>query len=223
MTKPSVLQHPVWPLLLLSAGLTGPAHAGRPLNVDDAGVVEPGTGQVEAWYARQPGGARGWTVAPAYSPGTGLELTVSLSQDNHLHTRSTALQGKFLLTPSRPHTCNVGVAGVLSQTSGISGNTPSANGLLSCNHEGGASHFNLGVVRASGGPTARTWGLATEREFGRFTGHVEWYGQQRSAPVFQLGLRTEIAPDWQVDGSLGRTRLADKHETLYSLGFVYSF
>lgn len=209
--------------LLLWASLAATAHAGRPLNVDDASVDEPGTGHVEAWYARQPGGVRGWTVAPAYSPVTGVELGASLSRDTRQHTRSTGLQGKFLLSPSRDQACNFGLVAGISQTTGTAGTTPSLNGLFSCNQEGGAAHFNLGAVHGPGGPTLRTWGLALERELGRFTAHAEWYGQKQSAPVFQLGLRTEVAPGWQVDASAGRTRLADRHETLYSLGFAYKF
>ncbi len=210
-------------VLLLGIGLTGPAHAHRPLNVDDAGVEEPGKGHVEAWYARQPGGVRGWTVAPAYSPGTGIELGASVSRDTRQRTRSTALQGKFLLSPSREKGCNFGVGLGVSQTTGTAGTTPSANGLLSCNQEGGAAHVNLGAVHAPGGPTLRTWGLAVERALGSFTAHAEWYGQKQSAPVFQLGLRTEVAPGWQLNGSVGRTRQADKHEALYSLGLNYQF
>lgn len=209
--------------LLLGIGLTGPAHADRPLNVDDAGVQEPGKGHVETWYARQPGGVRGWTVAPAYSPGTGIELGASVSRDNSQHTRSTALQGKFLLSPSRETGCNAGVGVGLSQSTGTAGSTSLVNGLLSCNQEGGAAHVNLGAVHAPGGPTLGTWGLALERELGRFTAHAEWYGQKQRAPVFQLGLRTEVAPGWQLNGSVGRTRQADKHEALYSLGLNYQF
>ncbi len=222
MKKPSAWL-PFLGVLLLGIGLTGLAHAGRPLNVDDASVDEPGTGHIEAWYARQPGGARVWTVAPAYAPGTGIELGASLSRDSQQRTRSTALQAKFLLSPSRSDACNLGLAVGLSQTTGTSGSTPSVNGMLSCNHDGGAAHFNLGAVHAPGGPTLRTWGLAVERALGPVTAHAEWYGQKQSAPVFQLGLRTEVAPGWQLDGTVGRTRQADKHETLFSLGFTYHF
>ncbi len=209
--------------LLLAAGLAGQAQAGRPLNVDDASVDDAGTGHVEAWYARQPGGVRGWTVAPAYSPAAGIELGASLSRDGRQHTRSTALQAKFLLSPSRDRGCNPGASISVSQTAGTAGTTPALNGLLSCNHEGGAAHVNAGAVRNPGGPSLRTWGLALERELGRFTAHAEWFGQKQSAPVFQLGLRTEVAPGWQLDGSMGRTRLGDGRERLYSLGFVRQF
>ncbi|GAB3481949.1 hypothetical protein [Polaromonas eurypsychrophila] len=210
-------------MLLLAAGLTGQAQAGRPLTVDDAGVDDAGTGHIDAWYARQPGGIRGWTVGPTYSPAAGVGLSASLSRDSRQHTRSTALQGKFLLSPSRDGSCNLGASVGVSQTTGTAGTTSVLNGLLSCNHEGGAAHLNTGAVRNPGGPSLRTWGLALERELGRFTAHAEWFGQKQSAPVVQLGLRTEVAPGWQLDGSIGRTRLGDGRERLYSLGFVRQF
>lgn len=166
---------------------------------------------------------RGWTVAPAYAPAAGIELSASLARDSRQRTRSTALQGKFLFSPSRDRGCNPAGTVAVSQTTGVAGTTPAFNGLLSCNHEGGAFHFNAGALRNPGGPTLRTWGLAFERELGRFTAHVEWFGQKQSAPVFQLGLRTEVAPGWQLDGSIGRTRLGDGRERLYSLGFVRQF
>lgn len=210
-------------LCLLSLGLAGLAHAGRPLNVDDAGVDDKGTGHVDAWYARGPAGARGWTVAPAYSPWEGVEIGVSAARDTRQRTRTTGLQGKLLLTPSRSDGCNAGVGAGVSQTSGTPGSTPSLTGLLTCNHEGGAAHVNLGGTHTSGAATLRTWGVAYERELGRFTAHVEWYGQKLSAPVAQIGLRTDIAPGWQLDASVGRTRLVERHERLYSLGMVYRF
>jgi hypothetical protein len=210
-------------MLLLTVGLADHAQAGRPRTVDDAGVDDAGTGHIDAWYARQPGGVRGWTVAPAYSPAAGIELSASRSRDSRQHTHSTALQGKFLLNPSRDSGCNLGASVAVSQTTGTAGTTPALNGLLSCNHESGAFHVNAGALRNPGGPSLRTWGLAFERELGRFTAHAEWFGQKQSAPVFQLGLRTEVAPGWQLDGSIGRTRLGDGRERLYSLGFVRQF
>ena len=209
--------------LLLWLGLSATAQAGRPLNVDDASVDEAGSGHIETWYARQAGGVRGWTVAPAYAPVAGVEIGVSVARDNAQQSRSSTLQGKFLLSPAQERGCNAGVVAGVTQTTGTAGNTPAVNGLFSCNQDGGATHFNLGALRTPGGPTLRSWGLALERELGRFTGHAEWFGQQQSAPVFQIGLRTELAPGWQLDGSLGRTRQADRHATLFSLGFAKRF
>lgn len=193
------------------------------MNVDDAGVVEAGTGQVEAWYARQPGGVRGWTVAPAYSPAAGIELSAAATRDIRQRTYSATLQGKFLFRSSQDRGCNPGATVALLQTTGVAGTAPSLNGLLSCNQEGGAVHVNVGAARSPGGSTLKNWGLAAERELGGYTAHVEWFGQKQSAPVFQLGLRTEVAPGWQLDGSVGRTRLDRRHERPYSLGFVHQF
>ncbi len=107
----------------------------------------------------------------------------------------------------------------ISQASGTPGPTPYLIGLLSCNSQAYAFHANLGALHPSGGPALASWGLAVERALGRITAHAEWFGQQRSSPTFQLGLRGEVATRWQLDGTVGRSG----RETLYSLGFKRSF
>jgi hypothetical protein len=60
----------------------GHAHAGRPLSVEDANVNETGQGHVETWWAHSSAGSRAWTVAPAWSPVDGMELTAAFSREN---------------------------------------------------------------------------------------------------------------------------------------------
>jgi len=215
------MQTPTRTLLLSLAALwlAAPAHAGRPLTVDDASVNDAGEGHVEAWYARQPGRAHTWTVAPAYAPIDGLELGAALSRDRTADATTGAVQAKWRITPSLESGCNAGAVLGVAHTRGAGGNTPYLNGLFTCNSGWGASHFNLGAMRASDGPTLGTWGIAHEREFGRITAHVEAFGQRRSKPTFQVGARTELAKGLQIDGTLGRSN----HESLVSLGLKQSF
>ena len=206
-------------LTLLAVSFTAPALAGRPLTVDDADVNDTGQGHVEAWYARQPGRAHTWTVAPAYAPINGLELGAALSRDRTADATTGAVQAKWRITPAQESGCNVGAVLGVAHTRGAGGNSPYLNGLATCNSSWGASHFNLGAVRAPGGPTLATWGIAHEREFGPVTAHVEAFGQRQSKPTFQVGARIDAAKGLQIDGTLGRT----SHETLFSVGLKHSF
>lgn len=193
--------------------------AGRPLSVDDANVNEVGAGHVEAWYARQAGGANVWTIAPAFALTEGVELAGSMARDATNKINTTAVQLKFRLTPSLKAGCNVGAAVGATQPNDGSTNTPYVNGLLSCNGEAGSLHLNLGAQNPPGQATVKTWGLAVEREFGAITGHLEYFGQQQSNPTVQAGLRTELRKNLQIDATVGQL----KDESLFSLGLKFQF
>lgn len=207
-------------LLALSLAVLAatPALAGRPLTVDDASVNDAGAGHVEAWYARQPGRLHTWTVAPAYAPVNGLELGAAFTRDRTTPQSSAAVQAKWRITPVQDDGCNAGAVLGVAQARGA-GRTPYINGLFTCNSAWGATHFNLGANRASGGPTLGTWGVAHEREFGAITAHVEAFGQRLAKPTFQIGARKEIAKGLQLDGTLGRSN----RETLVSVGLKVGF
>jgi hypothetical protein len=193
--------------------------AGRPLTVDDANVNEVGTGHVETWYARQTGGVNAWTVAPAYGLIEGMEMAALLTRDATNKVNTTALQAKFRLTASRKDGCNMGAVIGASQPNDGSDSTPYLYGILSCNTDAGSLHLNLGANRPSGGPTLSTWGLAFEREVGTMTAHVEYFGQEQASPTFQLGLRTELLKNVQIDGTLGQS----SGDTLFSMGLKFQF
>ncbi|MEO8022136.1 hypothetical protein [Polaromonas sp.] len=195
------------------------AHAGRPLTVDDASTDDAGTGHVEGWYARQPGHAHTWTVAPAYAPVDGLELGASVTRDRTAAATSQALQAKWRITPSQEAGCNTAAVLGATQTRGQGGTTPYLNGLLSCSSAWGTSHFNLGGQRPSGGPGVTTWGLAHERGFGPATLHVEAFGQRLAKPTFQVGARASLTNQLQLDATVGRSN----RETLVSIGLKQSF
>lgn len=204
--------------VLLLGLCCGTAQAGRPLVVDDANVNEPGHGHLEAWGAHSPGSTI-WSLAPAYAPVEGLELGALLARDRGAGLTLTALQAKWRITPSQDNGCNFGaVAGASHATGG--GNTLYLNGLLSCNREElGSVHLNLGVARPRQGSTAMAWGIAYEREVMGFTPHVEWFGAEGSKPTFQLGLRTELMPGVQLDGSVGR----NDGRSVFTLGTKFQF
>ncbi len=205
------------------------SHAGRPLTVDDANVNDVGVGHVETWFERQADGSRLWTVAPAYGLANGIEIGASAARDTTNRLNTLAVQAKFRLTPSQQDGCNAGAVIGIAQTRGggigsggggdTSINTPYLNGLLTCNLPVGALHLNLGANRPTGSRTLTTWGIAFEREFGAVTAHAEYFGQTHSAPTFQIGARTDIAKNIQIDATLGRN-----HSTsVFSLGFKVGF
>ena len=196
-----------------------PCLAGRPLAVDDANVDDVGAGHVEMWYALQPGYTNVWTVSPAYGIARGIEIDLLVARDATNDTSTNTLQAKFRFTPTLKDGCNVGASVGASQANNGVENTPFFNGLLSCNGGVGSVHLNLGSNSPPKGPSLGTWGLAVERELGAFTLHAETFGQENGSPTVQLGLRTELVKNVQIDGTAGRVN----GESVLSVGLKFLF
>ena len=208
------------PVIFAVAALCSTASfAGRPLAVDDANTADAGTGNVDLWYSRLPGSVNTWTLSPAYGITDGIELGAALSNDNTNNVNTTTLQAKFRLSASKKDGCNFGASVGVSQLSDGGGNTPFLNGLMTCNMEAGSLNLNLGLSRAPDSQTLNTWGISFEREVGAFTPHVEFFGVEKSAPTFQLGIRTMVTKSLQLDGSVG----TNSGETSYTLGMRFFF
>lgn len=200
------------------------SNAGRPLTVDDANVNDVSIAHVEVWLERQADGSRLWTVAPAYGLTNGIEMGASAARDATNRFNTVALQAKFRLTPSQQNGCNWGAVIGIAQTrgggdEGAKVNAPYINGLFTCNLPAGALHLNLGANRPTGGGALTTWGLAFERELGAVTAHVEYFGQTHSAPTFQMGARTDVAKNIQIDATVGRNHT----KSVFSLGLKVGF
>lgn len=209
--------------VLLAASLTlllaAPAWAGRPLNVDDANVNEAGAGHLETWYARQPDGSGVWTVAPAYSPLAGLEIGAAAARDRTLRFNTFSVQAKLQISKPSDTGCHyAGVVGV-SRPDGQAGGSPYATAIMTCSVEPGALHVNLGASRAPGESAVPALGVAWEQDLAFAIGHVEMLAVERTKPAFNIGLRREIAPGVQIDGSVGRS----DRQTLWSLGMKFQF
>ena len=190
--------------LLLGLGFVLSVQAGRPLTVDDANVNDVGEGHVEGWWTRGPSGSRSWTVAPAYSPIQNVELGAGMARNPKTRLESQNIQVKFRLTPSQDNGCNVGAVVGAARTTGEASKAY-VNALFTCNHAKlGSLHTNLGALDVSNSQRIGIWGLAWERAYGDVTAHVEVYGQQHDKPTWATGLRTNILPKFQLDGSIGR-------------------
>jgi uncharacterized protein YwbE len=208
-------------VLVLLFGLGGllNTQAGRPLTVDDASVNDVGDGHVEGWWTRATDGSRSWTIAPAYAPTQNIELGAGLAREQKTGLETLNVQAKFRITPSQDDGCNVGAVLGAARTTGET-SKGYVNALLTCNHAKlGSLHTNLGALDFSSSQRIGTWGLAWERAYGDVTAHIEVYGQQHEKPTWATGLRTNILPKLQLDGSVGR----QGRQNMLTLGTKWMF
>ncbi|MFO1326612.1 MAG: hypothetical protein U1F56_04570 [Rubrivivax sp.] len=205
--------------MLVLVAACGAAFAGRPLTVDDANTNEKGAGHVEAWVARAHG-ATVVNVAPAFAPLDRLELAATLSRDTTNQVNASAVQAKVILTERQDKGCNLGASGGFAHVGSGGGNGKFVNGLFTCNAgDLGSLHLNLGLTKASGEASVKTWGVAFEHELGAVTPHLELFGEKGSKPTVQAGARTEVAKGIQLDGTIGRL----DGRSVYSLGVKFQF
>ncbi len=205
----------------IAVALASPALAGRPLTVDDAGTNTGGEGHVEVWMARGQG-ARSVNISPAYALRDGIEISALLSRETPDKINTTALQLKYLFTPSKEDGCNFGAGlGLVRARSPVdSENGRFINGIASCNGTPlGNVHLNLGYTKPSSSTGLKNWGVALEREIGSVTPHIEYFGVERSKPVVQLGVRGDVVKNIQLDGTIG----SSDGSTLYSIGMKFKF
>lgn len=224
MTKHPMHTHPLHLLAAAAAlCLAGSAHAARPLSVDDAGVDEVGHGHIEVWW-EGPRGQRGTTyAAPAYAPIEGLELGALLARDLGERHTLQGLQLKWRWSPAQEQGCNaassVGATHRRQSPGQSQGSAVALNLIGTCAAPWGTVNANLGAQRERGQPWRATWGASVEHSWGAITPHLEAFGTQHGAPVFQAGARWEWAPGRQLDATVGR----QQGRTLLSLGFVLGF
>ena len=87
----------IWRCAPVAVGLLAamlPAHAGRPLSVEDAGVNDLAQCQVESWFSRTSGSGTRLVVAPACGVLPGVELGLEVGcAEAHQHHRCRAWAG----------------------------------------------------------------------------------------------------------------------------------
>lgn len=165
--------------------LAWPAHAGRPLSVDDAGVDEVGQGHVEVWWEGQRGQPGTVYVAPAFTPSAGLELGAVLARDRNERHTLQGLQAKWLWSPAQEQGCNAGSsAGVVHRRQGAgqsAGSVVALNLIGTCAATWGVVNANVGSQRERGQSWRATWGASVERSWGAITPHLGslWHPAQR--------------------------------------------
>ncbi|MDA8447690.1 hypothetical protein [Paracidovorax valerianellae] len=203
------------------AATTLPAHAGRPLTVDDAGVNAPGEGHVELWWEGVHHDRGAVYLAPAYAPLAlpGLEMGALLARDLDGRATLQSVVAKWQWTPPPEQGCHAASSVALWHTHREPRSTLALGMIGTCTASWGAVHTNVGTLRAPDHRWLPTWGAAIESTWGAITAHVEAFGQRGGPPTYQTGALWEWTPGWQLDGVIGRRQ----GKTLLSLGVKRSF
>jgi hypothetical protein len=232
------------PTLTLVAALLGSllppaAHAGRPLQTEDAGVLERAACEVEGFTARASAfGASVRETSLQLGCGVGastqLAVAVAHAKEEGISARGFELNGKTALWQGAAAKDDEAAALTLAYALGwsrVSGDTwrHAATDLnLAYSHPLGAeltAHANLGHARDEITKTrATTWGLALEHAgFGAVAPMAEFFGDDHGAPWWNLGLRVTALPERLfIDASYGR-QIASGRPTLWSVGFKAAF
>jgi len=217
---------------LLAAGA---ADAGRPLQTEDAAVLDARACELESFLARQQAEGEATTRAASLQLACGVGAATQLglqalrerAGDSHAH--ELALLGKTALLPLADDSagftlaCGVRAARPGSGTFDYAGHFFTAVGTLPLGPW--LVHANLGTAHErAAGIDSTTWALAVERTgLGRFDAMAELYGDDRTAPSWNLGLRyTAIEDRLFLDASYGQ-QLRSGRPALVTLGLKYAF
>ncbi|MES2414511.1 MAG: hypothetical protein V4614_11960 [Pseudomonadota bacterium] len=214
-------------LLALGFSLCAPAQAARPLNTDDARIVDANSCQLESWVRRNETSTEYWALPGCNFTGN-LELTLGGARTNDATGNPigrTVLQGKTILKPLEKNGWGLGfAAGTVRRAQG---NTSSSDvyayvpASLSFADDRWVVHTNVGWSREQA--TRRdlaTWGVGLERELTASTWLIaETFGQSRERPQFQMGLRQWIVPGQvQIDATYGNRAGGGASERWFSIG-----
>lgn len=193
----------------------GSAHAGRPLQTDDAGVLDRGACEVEAAAERvrlEGERARGTSLALGCGAGSGVQLGLGVSRVSAGGARETGAEfgGKWALwrgsgaEDAPALALGWGVAGA-RDAAGTWRHVATDLVLLASVplQSGWTLHANLGHARDETQPGQRstTWGLALEHAGWALPGGVgvapmaEVFGDDRERPWWNVGLRLTLLPD----------------------------
>lgn len=219
---------PLTPTIIAAALLTGGAHAARPMNTDDARIVDAKACQVESWVKRPRGHTEFW-VQPACNFTGNLELAVggALAQvDGSTRNSAQTVQGKTVLKPLETNGWGVGLTlGMQRDPRPAAGgghdlyaNVPVSFSLMD---DAVVLHANAGWLREQGTRSHRaTWGLGSETQLAARSWLIaETYGQGSGRPLVQVGLRYWLVPDRvQIDATYGNRIGGGGDQRWFSIG-----
>jgi hypothetical protein len=187
--------------------------AARPLNTDDANVVDPQSCQDESWVKKSKTSIERWIV-----PGCNFfgDTEISFGANFQSDTGATSSQYHLMQAKKRWRVLEPGDWGISSTLGTLkrSGTTPTdtVNDVYlnvpitwSLGQERFA-HLNIGWVKHQAqGYGAKTWGLAFEQAFNsHVVGILETYGEEKQSTKYQVGLRFWVIPQRvQLDTTLG--------------------
>lgn len=218
--------------LLLGAGA---AHAGRPLQTEDAGVIERGACELEGFGQRESVDSEPSVRLGSLQLSCGLPATTQLGVQfrrekiSGEHGDSWGVVGKTALVPlaadSTGFTLAYGAHALRANGSSLRYADHFLNFVTTVPAGPWLVHGNLGTAHDHrAGLDSTTWGAAVERTgLGSFDAMAEVYGDDRTAPWWNLGLRfTAIAERLFFDASYGR-QIDSARAKLVSVGFKYAF
>jgi len=199
--------------LISLAMATASAFAARPLNTDDANVVDPQSCQDESWVKKSKTSIERWTV-----PGCNFfgDTEVSLGANFQSDTGLPSSQFHLMQAKKRWKVLEPGDWGISSTLGTLqhAGHTLSERvndvylniPVTWSIGQDRFAHLNVGWVKHQAqGYGAKTWGLALEQPFNsQVIGILETYGEEKQNTKYQVGLRFWVVPQRvQLDTTLG--------------------
>jgi len=191
-----------------------PAFPARPFVTDDARLALPQSCQLESWSRVYSSITEFWAL-PACNPTGNLEFTLGAGQarQSGRATQDYVLQAKTLFQEMAPAGVGWGLAvGKIAHPSAAAGPNLWGNHYaylpISFLGQNGrqALHVNFGALRYDTTRETRgTWGLGLEQHATeRLHLIAETFGDHRSQPFFQAGVRYFVVKDLlQIDATLG--------------------
>lgn len=214
---------------LFFLGLSGLAQAGRPMETDDADILDAGSCQLETWVDRHRDSTEFW-LAPACNPGGNMELTIGAAwtrQASSTTTSALAFQAKTVLKPMQPDGWGAGLAAGLEHHPKRTGEGRDWYAYLpvsrSFRDDRLLLHANLGWLHDGEDKRNRmTWGIGTEFEVAERTWMMlETFGHDQGKPSYQLGFAYWLISDRvQLDAAFGQGLDRDENERWFSLGLT---
>jgi hypothetical protein len=225
--------HLCLPMAAIALALLTPAQAARPLNTDDAGVLDRGACELEAARTREKAEgmrAAGTEVQLGCGIGAGTQVALGLarSRADGQRERGLALSAKTSLVAT--DAAAWALAGALDWATAPGEGRRHVASALSLVHTRALGtvatlHLNLGHTRdEQAGRAATAWGVALEHAgLGPVAPVAEVFGDDRQAPSWNLGLRWTVLPDRLVlDAAVGRQIISGRPRAM-SLGATLSF
>lgn len=211
----SIRKSAVRPLVLSSLFVfcAAPAFAERPMAVDDAGTLERGGAKLEFGWSRDDA-VRGYEGAAGFGPIDKLEVEVGFGRakdrdvDPDANTHAVGAAVKWV-----PLQSEIGLSAGLKYEYGrerVSGedstHADALAGLATWAFEQGPRvHANLGREWARDDEDMNFWGVGLDIPLTEQLDFViETFGEERSGPDRQVGLRYTIAEGVKISGALGR-------------------
>lgn len=212
--------------LLAQAGLV---HAARPMNTDDANVVDPNSCQLESWVKTTSTSFERWAI-PGCNFGADVEWSVGGNAQQEQNTAST----QFWLVQAKKRwrvvdddtigfSTTLGVMETHVATPGqpidkdyyvnVPVTIPLGDERFVHLNGGWVNHQNLKVTRP-------TWGLGGEWPIrANVIGIAETYGESNYGTRYQVGLRFWVVPKrMQIDTTYGNQVGQPEHLRWFTLG-----